>query len=104
MQQLLGRKSLTIAFKQAGTQRLVSSVSTGAFLPVVLTKFQQDIFFPFYNISHLGRLASRRLVSSRYVWRSFSQEVAAWAKNCLYFQQSKIQCHTKTRPLHIPIA
>jgi hypothetical protein len=50
-----------------------------------------------------GRLTSRQLVSSRYVWRSLAKDVATWAKTCLHFQQSKIHYHARTLPLHIPI-
>jgi hypothetical protein len=36
---LLAGSSLTIAFRQAGAQRLVGTVSTGVFQPVVSEKF-----------------------------------------------------------------
>ncbi len=46
-QRLLGSSSLKLAFRQAGTQRLVGDISTGVFRPIVPAKFQKDIFFAF---------------------------------------------------------
>ncbi len=68
-QRLLGGTSLKLAFRQAGAHRLAGDVSTGVFHPIVPQKFRRDIFLNLHNISHPGRLASRRLVSSRFVWR-----------------------------------
>jgi hypothetical protein len=82
---------------------LVGDVSTGVFHLVVQGKFRKD-FFHLHNILHPGGLASRRLVSSRYVWCSLSKDVAAWAKACLHCQQSKIHRHAMTQPLNIPVA
>jgi hypothetical protein len=54
--------------------------ATGIFRPIVPQKFRTDIFFHFHNISHLEKLASRRTVSSRYVWRVFATNITAWPK------------------------
>jgi hypothetical protein len=54
------------------------------------------------HISHSGRLVSRWLVYSRYVWRGLAKDEAAWAKTCLHCQQSKIHCRTRNQPLRIP--
>jgi ubiquitin C-terminal hydrolase len=72
MQCLLGGSSLSIAFQQAGTHRLGGDFSFGG-----TGKIQERHFFHLHNISQPGRLASRRLVSSRYVWRGLAQGVAA---------------------------
>jgi hypothetical protein len=74
-QRLLGGSSLKIAFRQAGAQHLVGEVSTGVFCPIVPAKFRKDIFLHLHNISHPGRLASRHLVSSKFVWRGLSNNV-----------------------------
>jgi hypothetical protein len=77
MQCLLGGSSLQLAFRQAGTQHLAGDVSTGIFCPIVPQKFRKDIFFHFHNISHLGRLASRLMVSSRFIWRGLATDITA---------------------------
>jgi hypothetical protein len=77
MQRLLGGSSLQLAFRQAGTQHLAGDVSTGIFRPIVPQKFRKDIFSHFHNISHLGRLASRLMVSSRFIWRGLATDINA---------------------------
>jgi hypothetical protein len=74
---LLGETSLKLAFHQAGAHRLAGDISTGVFHPIVPQKFCRDIFFNLHNISHPGRLASRRLVSSRFVWHGLSSDITA---------------------------
>jgi hypothetical protein len=66
-QRLLGRTSLKLAFCQTGPQRLAGDVSTGNFCPIVPLKFRKAIFNHFHNVAHHGRLASRRIISSRSV-------------------------------------
>ncbi len=53
---------------------------------------------------HPGKLASRRLVSSRFVWRGLSNDITAWTRSCLCCQQGKIHRHVRLQPLPIPIA
>jgi hypothetical protein len=72
MQCVLGGSSLQLAIRQAGTQCVAGDVSTGIFHPIVPQKFIKDIFFHFHNISHPGRLASQRMVPSRFVWRGLA--------------------------------
>jgi hypothetical protein len=70
MQRLLGGTSLKLAFRQTGAQRPAGDVSTGNFRPIVPLKFRKIIFDHFDDVAHLGRLASRRIISSRFVWRA----------------------------------
>ncbi len=65
---LLGDTSLKLAFRQTGAQRLAGDVSTGNFHPIVPLKFRKIIFDHFHNVVHPGRLASRCIISSRFVW------------------------------------
>jgi hypothetical protein len=67
-QQLLGGTSLKIAFCQTGAQRMAGDISTGTFCPIFPLKFRKDIFAHFLNVAHPGRLASRRIISFRFVW------------------------------------
>jgi hypothetical protein len=100
-QRLPGSSSLHLAFRQAGTQRLAGNVSTGFFCPIVPQKFRKYIFFHFHNISHPGRLASRRMVSSRFVWRGLATDITAWSRACLHCQQAKIH-PSLPQPVPIP--
>jgi hypothetical protein len=76
-QRLLGRTSLKLAFCQTGAQCLAGDVSTGLFCPIVPLKFRKTIFDRFHNVACPRRLASRRIISSRFVWRGLSSDVTA---------------------------
>jgi cleavage and polyadenylation specificity factor subunit 1 len=102
-QRLLGDTFLKLAFRQTGTQCLAGDISTGTFCPIVPLKFRKDIFAHFHNVAHPGRLASRLIISSRFVWHSLSSDVTAWARGCLACQRGKIHRHTHLVPLPIPI-
>jgi hypothetical protein len=64
---------------------------------------RKNIFEHFHNVAHPGRLTSRHIISSRYVWRGLSSDVTAWARRCLACQRCKIHRHTRLVPLPIPI-
>ncbi len=102
-QRLLGGTSLKLAFRQTGAQRLTGDISTGNFRPIVPLKFRKYIFAHFHNVAHLGRLASRHIILSRFVWRDLSSDVTAWSRGCLACQWGKIHRHTRLAPLPIPI-
>ncbi len=102
-QRLLGGTSLKLAFRQTCAQRLAGDISTGTFRPIVPLKFRNAIFDNFHNVAHPGRLASRGIISSRFVWRGLSSDITAWAHGCLACQRGKIHCHTRLAPQPIPI-
>jgi cleavage and polyadenylation specificity factor subunit 1 len=102
-QRLLGGTSLKLAFRQTDAQCLAGDVSTGNFCPIVPLKFRKNIFDHFHNFAHPGRLASCRIISSRFVWRCLSSDYTAWAHGCLACQRGKIHCHTPLAPHPIPI-
>jgi hypothetical protein len=101
-QRLLGGTSLKLAFRQTGAQRLAGDVSTGNFHPIVPLKFRKTFFDHFHNVAHPGRLASHRIISSRFVWRDLSSDVTAWARGCLACQRGKIHRNPRLVPIPIP--
>ncbi len=88
-QRLLGGTSLKLAFRQTGAQRLAGDISTGTVLPIVPLKFRKDIFAHFHKVAHPGRLASRRIISSRFMWHGLSSDITAWAHGCLACQRGQ---------------
>jgi hypothetical protein len=95
MQHLQNGTSLKLAFRQTGAQRLAGDVSSVIFCPIVPLRFRKDIFLYFHNVAHPGRLASRRIISSRFVWRGLSSNITAWTHECLACQQGKIHRYTR---------
>jgi hypothetical protein len=101
-QHFLGGTSLKLAFCQTGTQRLAGDVSTGVFRLIIPQNFRKYIFAHFHYV-HPGRLASHRIISSRFVWRGLSSNINAWTRECLTCQRGKIHRHTRLAPQPIPI-
>jgi hypothetical protein len=100
---LLGGTSLKLAFRQTGAQCLAEDVSIGTFCPILPLTFRKAFFDHFQNVAHRRRLASRRIISFRFVWRGLSSAVTAWARGCLACQRGKIHRHTRLAPQPIPI-
>ncbi len=102
-QRLLFGSSLELAFHWTGTQHLAGDVSTGVFRPIVLLKFRKDICLHFHNLAHPWRLASCRIISSRFLRRGLSSNITAWICECLACQCGRIHSHTRLAPQPIPI-
>jgi RNase H-like domain found in reverse transcriptase/Reverse transcriptase (RNA-dependent DNA polymerase)/Integrase zinc binding domain/Integrase core domain len=95
--------SLKTTQVEVGEQLLLGDVSTGEFRPLVPVPMRRLVFDVLHAVAHLGVRASRRLVSSRFVWPGLSSDVQKWAAECLTCQQSKIHRHVKLTPEHVPV-
>jgi hypothetical protein len=104
MQHLItGGSSLKINFQVIQGHRLAGYTSTGMWWrPLVSLTHHRPEFQHIHGIAHPGRLATRRLISSRFVWPGLSKDVTAWAKECAACQRSKIHRHFQVRPEPIP--
>ncbi len=58
---------------------------------------QQQVFKHLHGTAHPGRRATRRLISSRYVWKGLSTDVTAWAASG---PRSTATCRTDTPATH----
>jgi hypothetical protein len=103
VQQLLQSPSLLISSVPVGKFHLVGDMSSGTFRPLVPVKWQKKIFLALHNISHPGRLASKRLISSRFVWSRMAKDIQHWVAECLPCQRSKCGTHTTLVPDSIPV-
>ena len=59
-------------------------------------------FFPPYMEYHILEL-SRRLISTRFVWRGLANDIHDWCKSCLQCQRGKVLRHVHIRPDKIPV-
>ena len=80
---LLGGSSLQIGSLWEGHHDLLGDTSNGVFRPIVPIPFGKKVFLSLHNIAHPGRLASRRLLSSKFVWRGLAADASAWSHDCL---------------------
>jgi hypothetical protein len=73
------------------------------FLLAFSDQYRNDIFAHFHNVAHPGRLASRRIISSRFVWGGLSSDITTWTRESLACQRGKIHRHIRLAPQPIPI-
>ena len=100
---LLDLPSLQLATVPVQNLLLHGDVSTGTFRPLVPTALRRSVFALLHNVSHPGCRATRRLISSRFVWKSLAKDVTAWSRECLSCQRSKVHRHVHLRASPIPI-
>jgi hypothetical protein len=77
-----GRASpaLRVLQMQLGGRQLLVDASSGVLRPLVPTVFCHTIFDAVHNVAHPGIRATRRLVSSCFVWPGLATDVAQWCK------------------------
>jgi Integrase zinc binding domain/Integrase core domain len=102
-QQLLLSSSLKLSSLPVRENLLWGDVSIGTFRPLVPEQWRKKIFQAMHNISHPGRLASKRLISSRFEWPRISKDVQQWVAECMACQRSKSSSHTALAPASIPV-
>jgi len=95
--------SLNITSQLVDGVRLFGDVSTGTFRPLVPRALRHAVFSSLHELSHPGRRATRRLVSSRFVWPGLAKQVTKWASQCLACQRGKVTRHVHVLPEPIPM-
>ena len=83
--------------------QLWCDVSTGVPRPLVPRSFHRQVFNHLHNVAHPGARATRRIISSRFVWANMSKDVGLWARECVLCQQSKTHRHVHLQPAIIPV-
>jgi hypothetical protein len=94
---------LKISKVQVGDQWLFGEISTGVFRPLVPAPLRRLVFNVLHAVAHPGVRASRRMVSSRFVWPKLRSDVEKWAASCLTCQQSKVRKHVRLEPEHVAV-
>lgn len=62
--------------------------------PYIPKKHRRSILELMHGVSHTGVRATRKLVSSRFVWPNLKKDIATFVKGCMSCQSSKIHRHT----------
>ena len=101
--EMMSKPSLSMVYIPLGDASLLCDVSSGSLCQLVPLQLCHQVFNILHNSSHPGIRASRRLVSSRFVWPGLSRDMGLWAKSCLQCQWSKIQNHVHSCVLAIPV-
>jgi hypothetical protein len=82
---------------------LIGDSSTGTFRLLAPRDLPRQVFEHLHGTAHPGRRVTRRLISSRYVWKGLSTDVTVWAKACLGCQRAKVHHYVQVPPQHIPV-
>jgi len=75
--------SLTVQEVPVGGSSLLCDVSTGTPRPLVPPAFRRRVFDSIHGAAHPGMRATRRLISSRFVWPGLAKEVNVWTRCCV---------------------
>ncbi|KFD69464.1 hypothetical protein M514_18336 [Trichuris suis] len=78
----------------------VSADQPRVYLPAGL---RAPVFQSVHGLSHPGVRATKRLLTSRFVWPSMQRDIAQWARSCVHCQRAKVHRHTKSAPKKFPL-
>ena len=84
-----------VPFGQQGIT-LLCDTSTGQARPVVPVSWRRKVFDHIHGLSHPSIRATRKLISSKFIWKGMNSQVGSWAKTCIQCQSSKIHTHIKS--------
>jgi hypothetical protein len=82
---------------------LLCDLSTGSPRPLVPATWQKHVFLAVHTLAHPGCRATRRLISSRYVWRGCAAMISSWCRECRGCARGKPGCNVPTPVDSIPI-
>jgi hypothetical protein len=69
---------------------ILVDTSSGVFRPLIPATFRCPIFDTINSLAHPGIRASRRLISSLFVWPDLASQVGAWCRDFQQCQQGKV--------------
>ena len=83
---------------------MLCDVSSGRRQPLVPLSWRRKAFLAVHTLAHPGIRASRRLMSSRFVWKGMATDVGRWCKECQACQKAKIttQPTAPIQPIPVP--
>ena len=77
--------------------------SLGVLRPLVLVSMQCLVFNRVHSLAHPGICATRRMLTSRFVWTSGSSDVNTWCRECQQCARAKIQPQERAAVDAIPV-
>jgi transposase InsO family protein len=83
---------------------LLCDVSRGAVRPLIPVEDRRAVFWAVHNLAHPGIRATRRLMTSRFVWRGMSSDINAWCRECTACHRAKVtrQPPAAVQPIPVP--
>jgi Integrase zinc binding domain len=84
---------------------ILVDVSSGVFRPLVPASFRRPIFDAVHRLAHGGKRATRRMISSCYLWPGLAADVCRWCRECLECAAAKVTQYNKgtVQPITVPL-
>jgi Integrase zinc binding domain len=74
---------LKVKFFKSSHYQLLCDYSTGSPRPLVPASQRKAVFAAIHGVAHPGVRATRRLISTRFVWPKMAADIAAWCRDCV---------------------
>ena len=101
---LCSSPSLVVRPGHFGRHVLLCDSSTGRQRPLVPVNWQKQVFHAVHSLAHPGIRATRRMLSTRFVWRGMAADVGRWCRECADCQRAKVtrQPAAPVQPIPVP--
>ena len=96
VQKMLSSSSLKVERVEVEGTSMMCDVSTGVPRPLIPTLWRPAVFSAVHTLAHPGIRATRRMISSRFVWARMSADIAAWCRDCQGCARGKVHKHVHT--------
>ena len=99
-----GSDKLELQLVEVEGVQLWCDSSTAVLRPLVPVEHRRTVFEAVHGLAHPGIRASRRMVTSRFVWPGCSADVASWCRDCMGCARGKVtqQETTAVEPISLP--
>jgi transposase InsO family protein len=86
---------LKLKFFKGIHYQLLCDYSTDSPQPLVPASQRKAVFAAMHGVAHPGVRATRRLISTRFVWPKMAADIAAWWRDCVQCNVSKVTTHVR---------
>jgi len=100
---LVSSPSLTVKKVDWNGSQVWCDGTNGVLRPLVPKLLRKAVFDSIHSMAHPGIRCSRRLVSSRFVWKGVSNDVRKWCQDCQSCQRSKVSTQPAAAVETIPL-
>ena len=76
--------------------QLWCDVSTGVLRPLVPVQQRRRVFDAIHGLAHPGIRASKRLITSKFLWKGCAADIAAWCRECQGCSRGKVTVQEST--------
>ncbi len=83
---------------------VLCDTARGLTRPLVPRADRQQVFAAIHGLAHPGTRATRRLMTSRVVWRGMTSDIARWVRECQHCSRGKVtsQLAAPVQPVQVP--